>query len=203
MEGVIKYRCQWDKKPIDHIIKSDDLALLNFWRSRLIARGVIGVDTNDLGFGNISIRADNSNLFFITGSQTGHLPQLAIKDMALVTDYSIPENFVSCSGLSKASSETLTHAVFYQHAVEYNAVIHIHSEFIWNKYRGIYPTTAPEAQYGTVELAKSLEKILQNERLIDNKVIILGGHPQGVVIFGYGLDDVGKDTIKLIDKQIS
>ncbi len=203
MEAVIKFRCRWDHEPIDNYLKSKELELLNIWRSGLITRGVIGVDSNNLGFGNISFRSGNSNIFFITGSQTGHLPQLSDKDLAMVTDYSIPENFVRCSGLNKASSETLTHAVFYHHLPECKAVIHIHSRLIWEKYQSIYLTTDPDAQYGSVQLAQSLEKLIQKESSIDNKVIILGGHPDGIVIYGDDLDGVGNMIIKLLDREMS
>jgi len=201
-EGVIKYQCHWDKKPIN-ILSTEELEKFNYWRNSLVERGVIGVDVTGVGFGNISIRISNRKEFIITGSQTGHLKRLSHNDLSLVTEYSITGNFVRCSGLSKASSEALTHAAIYNHSPQYGSVIHIHSHRIWKLAKETYPVTNPTAEYGTSELALSVE--MTKKKIDDNKsehlapIIILGGHPDGIIIFETNLDLAGSETIKLID----
>ncbi len=200
MEGIVKYRFYWDRKPLD-ILSEKQLQRFNYWRSALRQRGVLGEDENKQGFGNISIRLNTSERFIITGSQTGHLDQLCRDALSLVTEYSITGNYVSCSGLSKASSEALTHAAFYRHSKEYRAVIHFHSKRIWDKERKALRMSDPNAHYGTPELAVSIERILREFSDSERPVIIMGGHPAGVITFGESLEKAGTEALKLINKH--
>lgn len=199
MEGVIKYRCDWNRISPD-IITEDGLDILNIWRSQLIKEAVIGQNDEGVGFGNISYRLEGSNYFLITGSQTGHLPVLTKEHIALIEEFSIEKNYVKCSGLTKASSETLSHAVFYSVLTKCNAVIHIHSKKIWMQARGSYRTTAVEALYGTPELARSIIETLNDSSAAEEQIIIMGGHQEGIMIYGNTLDQAGTIALELVDK---
>lgn len=222
-EGIIKYRCDWQKEPV-RLINDQLLANLNYWRSKLIDLNVIGSDSNNIGFGNISFRYEESDtnylnpagIFVITGSQTGHLKELIRDHLSLVVNYSIPENYVKCYGLIRASSEALTHAIFYQTGSaerdcgvsksgkradkRYNAVIHFHSSRVWERARDVYPATDEAAPYGTPELARSISDVLKADFPEYKQVIILGGHRNGVVVTGNSLDEAGRKSVDLIEE---
>jgi L-ribulose-5-phosphate 4-epimerase len=58
--------------------------------------GLIGAYNNGIGFGNISQRLAPSNgLFVVSGTQTGHLPQLNAQHYAIVTQYSIEKKLAT------------------------------------------------------------------------------------------------------------
>ncbi|MBW6515495.1 MAG: class II aldolase/adducin family protein [Candidatus Cloacimonetes bacterium] len=197
-EGIIKYHCDWTKKPLE-VLTVLELEKFNYWRSKLRERGVIGVDVTGIGYGNISMRVKVSKDFIITGSQTGHLNKLSPNELSLVTDYDILNNYIRCSGLIKASSEALTHAAIYTNSLDYKAVIHIHSHKIWKLVHEIYPVTDPKAEYGTPEMALSIEQLLTKTFDCLPQIIILGGHPDGIIICGSTLDSTGSKTIELLD----
>lgn len=199
MEGVIKFRCFWEKEPLA-VLSDEELQAFNHWRSILIRRGVIGSDVNGLGFGNISIRLKDEDNFIITGSQTGHLQLLSHNDLSLVTESSVTDNFIKCRGMIKASSEALTHSVVYRSSTRYRAVIHFHSKSVWKNAQGSFHLSDPEAAFGTPELALSVERILNDLTPAEPSVIIMGGHPDGVITFGSSLEEAAEEAVRLLDK---
>ncbi len=50
----------------------------NAYRRKLLQLRLIGVDSNGVGFGNLSIRDGATNNFYITGSATGGIPELTL-----------------------------------------------------------------------------------------------------------------------------
>jgi L-ribulose-5-phosphate 4-epimerase len=58
------------------IARFDQLAELNAIRRELLELRLIGLDSNGIGFGNLSVRDGASRNFYITGSATGGLPEL-------------------------------------------------------------------------------------------------------------------------------
>ena len=56
------------------------IAELNACRRKLLEQRLVGVDSNGVGFGNLSIRDGVSGNFYITGSATGGLPELTPTD---------------------------------------------------------------------------------------------------------------------------
>ena len=84
-EGVIKFNCQWTKSaPLDEAWIRD----LNVWRDKLYGLGLIGLNEDGIGYGNISIRF-RKNQFIISGSGTGKFKKLTEEHYALVTDYDV------------------------------------------------------------------------------------------------------------------
>jgi hypothetical protein len=64
------------------------LAELNACRRKLLdLQRLIGVDSNGVGFGNVSVRDGASKNFYITGSATGGLPELTPTDCVRVVAY--------------------------------------------------------------------------------------------------------------------
>ena len=72
-EGYTKYECDWREAPS---LPADAVEKLNAWRNRLHDQGLIGYyPEHGVGFGNLSIREDDSDVFIISGTQTGHRRQ--------------------------------------------------------------------------------------------------------------------------------
>jgi ribulose-5-phosphate 4-epimerase/fuculose-1-phosphate aldolase len=188
-EGYIKYQPNWQNVALD--VDEKVLAEMNQVRSVLKENGWLGELPDGIGFGNLSVRNGNSAQFFISGSGTGYLKWLTPTDIALVTDVDIAKNQLSCRGVTKASSESMTHAVFYKFSNEINAVIHIHDRKLWEKYFNVLPTSSPGAEYGTPEMAYSIEKLLK-EQLAKSFVMVMGGHKDGIVAYGESLDEALK-----------
>jgi len=148
-EGYIKFNINWKEKELDFSLS--DFYKLNFCRDKLFSLSLIGAYPNGIGFGNVSIRTIG-NEFIISGSATGNIKQLFKKDYSLVKDYNIKKNIIYCEGLTKASSESLSHAAVYESNPEIKAVIHIHNLGMWNKYKNNLPTTNEKAEFGTQKL---------------------------------------------------
>ncbi|MBN1767689.1 MAG: class II aldolase/adducin family protein [Prolixibacteraceae bacterium] len=185
-EGYIKYQPNWHKVAFD--VDENILAEMNRVRAMLKENNWLGVLPDGIGFGNLSVRNGNDAQFFISGSGTGHLNWLAPADVALVTDVDIAKNQLSCQGLIKASSESMTHAVFYRFSRAVNAVIHIHDCDLWKKYFNVLPTSSPDAEYGTSKMAYSIENLLKKQSF-NSGLLVMGGHEDGLIAYGESLEE--------------
>ena len=89
-------------------------AELNEYRRKLRELGLIGVDANGVGFGNLSIRDGATSRFYITGSASGGIADPIPSHYARVVAYDFARNWLQCEGSTVASSESLTHAAVYE-----------------------------------------------------------------------------------------
>lgn len=183
-EGYIKFEAHWKEDSI--AIDKAMLDQLNSIRQKLTEKGWLGVLPDGIGFGNISIRQQNER-FVISGSGTGALPLLSPSHLALVTQVDIEGNQLYCTGLTRASSESMSHAVFYRYSGKIGAVIHIHNRELWEKGPGILPVSSPDASYGTPEMALSIERLLKQHQQ-QSGIIVMGGHQDGLISFGRDLE---------------
>ena len=120
----------------------DALAELNAYRRKLLELRLIGVDSNDVGFGNLSVRDGVSGNFYITGSATGGLPELTPTDCVRVMAYDFARNWLRYEGAAIPSSESLTHAAIYESDPTISAVIHCHDSVLWTTLLGRAPMTS-------------------------------------------------------------
>lgn len=180
-EGYIKYNLNWNKTPFEFSDKN--FQALNNYRQKLFDRGLIGAYSNGIGFGNLSIRYHNLE-FIISGSATGNFKTLTKNHFALVNKFDVETNQVSCEGFIEASSESLSHGAIYKVNNQTNAVIHIHHFAMWEKYKNDLPTTPPKAAFGTPEIAFEIA----NRANQDSGIIIMGGHPEGIITYGKTLE---------------
>lgn len=194
-EGYIKFNCEWERREID--ITNDLFQDLQINRSNLYELGLIGAYPGGVGFGNISVRENESTRFFITGSATGQFPVLDILHYSLVTGYHFEKNSLSCTGLTKASAESLTHAAIYEARPDSYAVVHIHHEKLWRKLLNKFPTTPETIEYGTPEMAKSVFELARECDFQFDKIIVMGGHPEGILAFGKTLDEATNQIINI------
>lgn len=188
-EGYIKFQCNWKDSGIT--IPEDLIHELNYWRRKLYDLSLIGAYANRIGYGNISIKNDDRT-FYITGSSTGEKEKLSVDDYALVYNWEIEKNQLSCKGKTKASSESLTHAAIYETTPEIRSVIHIHSENMWKYYLNKIPTTSSEAEFGTPGMAYELIRFIREQNSTEKGIIVMGGHKEGIITFGRNMNEAGK-----------
>ena len=179
------------------------LSGLDRWRRILKDAGVVGENPDGIGFGNLSARIGRTAVFIITGSATGGLAHLDERHYALVDGYDFERNSLSCKGLTRASSESLSHAALYAALPEVGAVIHIHSAALWNRAFGVLPTTAPEAEYGTPEMAREIERIAGGNDIRLPGIVIMGGHRDGIVSFGRDIESAGSALMEELSSCVS
>jgi L-ribulose-5-phosphate 4-epimerase len=193
-EGYIKFDCHLSEGT--NGLSDENFHLLNKWRDKLFQEGLIGCYPGDIGFGNISIRFGEG--FIITGTATGCKKKLMKDDYVRVDRYNILKNEIHCTGKIRASAESLTHAAVYEARPETVAVIHVHSVDLWEKYRGIMPTSSYSAEYGTPEIALAVKSLCSDVNIKTNDVIIMGGHKDGIIAFGNDLNTAGDKILRLL-----
>lgn len=184
--GAVKFACEHIAGELAPFRGFDEL---NACRRRLLQLRMIGVDTNGIGFGNLSIRGADASEFYITGSGTGGRAQLALADYAKVTNYNLEKNWLRCKGSTVASSESLTHAAVYESDLQIAAVIHCHTNVLWMRLltRGL--TTAADVEYGTPEMAFDVQRLFRETDVRDWQIFAMAGHADGVIAFGKDVDD--------------
>lgn len=189
-EGYIKFVINWAKT--GPVITAGELEKLNTWRGILYNLGMIGADKEDIGFGNISIRKEDSRHFYITGSATGLIKDLSEDHYCLVTGFNLDENTLACTGPIKASSESMSHAAVYLEFPGAGAVIHIHHNLFWRSLLNKVPTTRKGVEYGTPGMAREIIRLLREPGTLEGRIIVMGGHQDGIIVFGKDLDDAGR-----------
>jgi len=198
-EGYIKFNSIWNKTT--SVVSAEELKDLNHWRNILYNKGLIGMNAENIGFGNISVRRGMKNQFIITGSATGGFADLKEEHYTLVTSYNLSTNTCECEGPVIASSESLSHAAVYESNAAINAVIHIHNLDLWKKYYELLPSTSSHAAFGTAELAMEIKKLFKNKTFNNQKMILLKGHEEGIISFGKDLNEAGNKIFDIIKKD--
>jgi L-ribulose-5-phosphate 4-epimerase len=193
-EGYIKFNCCWIKAAP---LSQHSLTAINWWRDQLFALGLIGVYPDGVGFGNISMRF-RGNTFIITGSATGALQKLDGRHFVLVSGYNLAQNSLVCNGPIQASSESLSHAAVYESSPETRAVIHVHQLGLWKKLIHNVPTTSPEVFYGTPEMAYEIKRLFRETPVEKEKILVMGGHREGIIAFGASLEEAGEVLLSRI-----
>ena len=184
--GVVKFRCE---HVVADIAAFPQFNALNACRRKLLQLRMVGIDANGIGFGNLSVRVGATNEFYITGSGTGGQSQLAIGDYAKVIDYDFAKNRLRCEGRRIASSESLTHAAVYESAPRVRAVLHCHARALWLQLLENAPSTSPNVEYGTPEMACEVQRLFRETDVEKHGIFAMGGHADGIVAFGVRVDD--------------
>ncbi len=152
--------------------------------------GLIGAYEDGVGFGNISMRY-RDNTFIITGSATGGLKKLGESHFTLVAGFSIEKNTITCQGPIIASSESLTHAAIYECSPKTQSIIHVHDMALWKKLMHRIPTTSADVTYGTPAMAEEMQELFRKTAVERKKILVMGGHEEGIISFGENLDEAG------------
>ena len=149
----------------------------------------MGVDSNGVGFGNLSVRDGSTTRFYITGSATGGLPELTSTDCVRVVAYDFARNWLRYEGAAVPSSESLTHAAIYESDRSTSAVIHCHDSVLWRTLLDRGPTTSKPVAYGTPEMAYEIMRLFKTSDVRSRQIFAMAGHEAGIVTFGKNLED--------------
>ena len=205
-EGVIKFTLQFTEAgPVN----MQPLAELNRWRTILWQQALIGQDParyEGYGFGNVSQRtgadkaACGKRCFIISGTQTGHLPELDSCHYTLVTHYDAATNSVNAAGPIKPSSESLTHGMIYDLDDEIRIILHVHSPDIWLAADRLdIPVTDSTVPYGTPKMAAEVQRLFNETDVREQKIFSMGGHEDGVISFGTTTEEAGDILLRTLD----
>jgi L-ribulose-5-phosphate 4-epimerase len=167
----------------------DALAELNECRRKLLEQRLMGVDSNGIGFGNLSVRDGVTGNFYITGSATGGLPELTPTDYVRVVAYDFARNWLRYEGAAIPSSESLTHAAIYESDPITSAVIHCHDSNLWTTLFDRVPTSSKSVAYGTPEMAYEIMRLFKETNVRSRKILVMAGHEGGIVTFGQNLEE--------------
>ena len=181
MSEYIKFACEHVATELSPF---SGFAELNAYRRKLLQLRLIGVDANGIGFGNLSIRDGTTNNFYITGSATSGMPELALADCARVVAYDFKRNWLRCEGSAIASSESLTHAAVYESDAKAGAVIHCHDSKLWAALLNQAPTSSKAVEYGTPEMAYEVTRLFKITNVQQRRIFVMAGHEGGIVAFG-------------------
>lgn len=185
--GSIKFNCNWiQQQPLPF----NEIEELNNWRDKLYALQLIGVNTDGIGYGNISKRY-KGNTFIISGSATGKMQQLNESHYTLVTAFDLDSNSLTTEGPILASSESMTHAVIYESLPKVNFVFHVHHPVLWKKLLQSGPSTNADVEYGTPAMAREIQRLLSTNDLASLKLFSMGGHEEGIISFGANAAEAG------------
>ena len=191
VEGVIKYRLDYAPSALPDDTNLDGLMR---WFRRCRERELIGRDAkryDGYAYGNISVRAPRG--FVISGTQTGGEPTLSATQLAWVIDFDIGANWLQAGGPARPSSEAMSHGQVYRTLPHVGAVIHVHSPVLWRSAADLaLPTTLPSAAYGTPAMAAAVKAVLLARRDHSGGVFAMGGHEDGIIAYGSGIDDAGR-----------
>ena len=194
-DSFIKFNCHLIKEKI--VVPSEIFNPLNNWRNELWLKSLIGAYHDGIGYGNISTRIPESHQFYISGTATGGIPELDQVHYPLVERCDTVFNTLWCRGLIKASSESMSHAAIYSAIPHVGAVVHVHSRKLWDKYLHVLPTTANLVPYGTPEMAYEIGRILAHSHTLEKRVIVMGGHDEGIISFGKTVEDAALAVLNL------
>lgn len=184
--GSVKFKCE--QAPIE-ISRFAGFAELSTYRRKLLDLGMIGVDANGIGFGNLSLRDGATAQFYITGSATAGIAELTPADCAKVVGYDFARNWLQCEGQTVASSESLTHAAVYESDPTARAVIHCHDMKLWSALLDQAPTTPKRVEYGTPEMAYAVQRLFEISDVKRRKIVVMAAHDGGLVGFGRDLQE--------------
>ncbi len=184
IDGIVKYTVEHQGVDTPHFSGYDRLEAL---RARLFALGFIG-EKEGIGYGNLSMRYEGSESFFITATQTGREERLSREYYPYITQYDFPTFKVTSQGKHKPSSEALSHAMIYAIDDRIKSVIHIHSQTLWKfmKAKGRLATTA---EYGTAEMVAEIADLYTDLDPVLNNAFVMKGHEEGIITFGRSTEE--------------
>jgi hypothetical protein len=203
-EGVVKYQLDYKEAPP---VSSDAIREINAWRRIFFLLEMIGQDParyGGFGYGNVSCRLEhNKEAFLITGTQTGHIPNLGAEHYTTVTMCDPENNHTIASGPVEPSSEALTHGSLYQADQSIQFVFHAHSPDIWRNAGNLdLPTTSPDINYGTPEMARAFTLLLSDKAARSKSIIAMGGHEDGVVAYASTAESAGSELINCFSRSL-
>ncbi len=190
-EGVVKFSALHEEKRLQDI-DSAFFEALNNVRTQLHDLNMVNVLPNGIGFGNVSRRLDNDR-FLISGTSTGKERILNLDDYAIVNSFNIAKNSIFSIGLTKASSESLTHGAIYQANKNVQAVIHVHHKKLFDDLiKSDILSLSETIEYGTPELAFALYDCASKN---ETGIIATKGHQDGIYAWSTTIEKAFKHIL--------
>lgn len=202
-EGVVKYAVRHTFGPLPpQEAFTLLLADLDAARTFLHDLGLIGVNAEGIGYGNLSARlAADAPAFVISGSGTGKARVLGAAGYSLVHACDAEGNSVLSSGPARPSSEAMTHAAVYAADPLARFVIHIHhSRLFADLLRAGWPHTPASAAYGTPDMARAVAELLRGPAL-EEGVFVTAGHTDGLFAFSGRLESAVNGLARLLARS--
>lgn len=204
-EGVIKFNAAHKERSLDPNTTGALVCQLIAWREILAKTRLVGQDPtryDGAGYGNVSGRlgppsaSRGERPFLITGTQTSGKPCISLDDFCVVHRYNYRLNRVESYGRVLPSSESMTHAAIYDLSPSIRFVLHAHTPTIWRKATALrIPTTDPKIPYGTPEMAFEVQRLFRSTTLPEVKILSMGGHEDGIIVFGKSVEEAGQVMI--------
>lgn len=188
-EGVAKFTPRWSGTAP---LPESDWRDLSRWREKLVAWHVLGVDTNGVAFGNLSQRRTGTCRFIITGTQTAGLPSLDERHFVEVESFDLERHALECRGPMLPSSEALSHAAVYASDPRVMACFHVHHPRLWRELFDRVPTTSSDGECGSLKITHDILQLFADARGHEPRIIVMGGHPDGLLFAGETLEDAGR-----------
>jgi len=199
-DGVVKYSLEFESRKA---LAKKECKKIEKTRQRLYSLGLIGAYSNGIGYGNISLRYQDSNKFLITATQTGEMAHLSPKQYSLVKDVNFGTFTTFATGAAKPSSESITHAAIYALDKNINAVIHVHNEKLWNFMLENDYLSTNDTPYGTPEMVEDINELYKNiDPLLEN-AFVMKGHFEGVVTFGKDLKEAETVLYEIVEQLLT
>ncbi|OGC07565.1 hypothetical protein A2526_03875 [candidate division WOR-1 bacterium RIFOXYD2_FULL_36_8] len=155
---------------------------LKYWCMEFIKEDLMP-SYGDGAYGNLSFRLKEGFCEFIVTASG--LKSVSAESFVKVTSIDFDRQTVYVQGTRAPSSESMFHFLIYQKRKDVNAIFHGHSQKILDIAEELkLPSTLKEEPYGTLELAKAILDILN-----ENNFIIIKNH--GFLAFGKTMDIAG------------
>lgn len=200
-EGVVKFQAAHRDEPLSATRFGELARTLIAWREILARLGLIGQDAaryGGAGYGNVSGRigpfpgAPGARAFLITGTQTGGRACMSLDDFCVVSRYDVERNRVESFGSALPSSESMTHGAIYDLGPHLRWVLHVHCPVLWRQAERLrLPLTARTVPYGTPEMAREVRRLHRETALAERRILAMGGHEDGIVVFGENVEAAG------------
>ena len=122
----------------------------------------------------------------------------------VVDRFNIETNQLSAYGLTKPSSESMTHGVCFQTVDDVGAVVHVHSPDIWHAIDRLnLPFTDQTIPYGTPEMAQAVNKLLlANHHHSHSTIFGMKGHEDGIVVVGKNLKSCTSSLLDCLNEAL-
>jgi ribulose-5-phosphate 4-epimerase/fuculose-1-phosphate aldolase len=207
-EGVIKFEADHTRRDLEPIRYGEVACKLASWREVFGKLQLVGQDParyGGAGYGNVSARvgplgsARGRRAMLISGTQTGGLPRIGLPHLCLVERYDYVHNRVTSAGAVEPSSETMTHGAIYDLSPAIRFVFHVHSPVLWQHAEALrIPITDPRVPYGTPEMAHEVMRLHRSSALSTQRVLSMGGHEDGIIVFGQTAESAGETLVGLL-----
>jgi hypothetical protein len=188
-EGAAKFTPRWGATTP---LPESDWRDLSRWREKLAALRVLGVDADGVAFGNLSQRRFGTCRFIITGTQTAGLSSLDERHFVEVASFDLERHALECRGPILPSSEALSHAAVYASDPRVMACLHVHHPLLWRELSGRVPTTSSDGECGSLKMARDILQLFADARGHEPRIIVMGGHRDGLLFMGETLEDAGR-----------